>query len=563
MQTRVRDLVEQGEKLFSKRTALMTLWQDIAENFYPERADFTHKRELGDEFASHLMSGRPVMARRDLANTLSSMLRPRTKRWFHARTAYEDVNRDLQARAWLDNASDALHRIMYDPRAHFVRATKEGDNDFAAFGQCVIQVEPNRDLDGLLFRCWHLRDVAFCENTELVIDVVHRNWNIEARELVRLFPQTVSSQVKAKVEKEPYCEVKCRHIVVPADQYDYVDKERPRRKAPFVSIYVDVENEVVLEETPALSMPYVIPRWVTVSGQQYAYSPAVVVALPDARMLQAIGLTLKEAGEKAVDPPMKAMGEIITGGVNMYAGGITWVDSDYDERTGSALEPIPIDTRGLNWGVALQDKIEMMIAEAFFLNKITMPEAAGGDRTAYEAQKRVEEYVRQALPLFEPMEVEYNGQLCDRAFELAMRMGAFGSPLDLPPALYGRDVRFQFESPLHAATERAKSQAFLEAGQLLAQAMQVDQSVIHDVNVSIAFRDALTGLGTPTRWVTPEDQAAQAKAKANEERQKLQYAQGQMAGAHQAAQVREQQGKAELARQEARLKAKEVEAPAE
>jgi len=77
MKQRVRDLIEQGDKLFSKRSGLMSFWQDVAENFYPERADFTTTRTMGEDFAAHLMSGYPVLVRRDLANNLSSMLRPR------------------------------------------------------------------------------------------------------------------------------------------------------------------------------------------------------------------------------------------------------------------------------------------------------------------------------------------------------------------------------------------------------------------------------------------------------------------------------------------------------
>ncbi len=36
--------------------------------------------------------------------------------------------------------------------AQFVRATKEGDHDFAAFGQAVIYVDRNRAGDTLLYR---------------------------------------------------------------------------------------------------------------------------------------------------------------------------------------------------------------------------------------------------------------------------------------------------------------------------------------------------------------------------------------------------------------------------
>lgn len=37
---------------------------------------------------------------------------------------------------------------------------------------------------------------------------------------------------------------------------------------------------------------------------------------------------------KYCEPPMVAVGEVISGGVNIFAGGITWVDDAHDERFG-------------------------------------------------------------------------------------------------------------------------------------------------------------------------------------------------------------------------------------
>jgi hypothetical protein len=149
MKTRVRDLILQGDKLFQKKAPFDSLCQTIAENFYPERADFTTTRTLGEEFASNLMSGYPVLARRDLANALSSMLRPPGEKWFHARTSNERINEDATALTWLDRASDVLRTMMYERRSQFIRAMKQADNDFSAFGQCVVQPEMNKDRDGI------------------------------------------------------------------------------------------------------------------------------------------------------------------------------------------------------------------------------------------------------------------------------------------------------------------------------------------------------------------------------------------------------------------------------
>jgi hypothetical protein len=546
MKARVTELREQGDKLFSSRLGLHGLWQTTAENFYPERADFTRSRALGDEFASHLMTGFPVMARRDLANTFSTMLRPRGSLWFHGRTGIEQIDRDSGSRRYLDWASERLRRVMYDNKAHLVRATKQGDNDFATFGQCVISIDPRQNLDGLLYRAWHLRDTAWCENAELEIDTLHRNWNAELRTLFALFPNTVKASLKSELSKNPYREVKCRHILLPADDYD-LKQDGGKKKLPFVSIYIDCENETILEEKAVPLFNYVIPRWVTVSGSQYAYSPASVVALPDARLLQQITLTLLEAGQKAVDPPVVAVGEAIQGGINLFAGGATYVDAEYDERMGEVLRPLMKDAPGLNWGVDRENRIAEMIKEAFYLNQISLPDPGEGDMTAYETQKRIEEYVRRALPLFEPLETEYNAALCDKSFEVAQKLGAFGSPQDMPQELQGREVKWQFESPLQATAARAKTQSYLQAAELLKVAVEIDPDSVHDFNNSTAFRDALEGTGAPADWIVPPKVAAQSKEQAAQARQAAALAQTVNAGAEVAGNVGEAAQQLEMA----------------
>ena len=74
-----------ASQLFSKRMPLVSLWQEVADNFYPERADFTLRRSIGTDFASNLMSSYPVMCRRDLGNQFGAMLRPTAKPWFHVK----------------------------------------------------------------------------------------------------------------------------------------------------------------------------------------------------------------------------------------------------------------------------------------------------------------------------------------------------------------------------------------------------------------------------------------------------------------------------------------------
>lgn len=485
-------LKKQGDALFSNRGNLMSLWQEIANNFYPERADFTETRELGEEFADDLDTSYPLLARRDLGNQIGGMLRPTNKEWFSIIKRYED-NLDTSGQQWLEWASKIQKRAMYDRVAMFTRATKEADHDWAAFGQAVLSVRMNYNENALLYRCWHLRDVAWKEDSIGRIGTVYRKWKPDALTLSQIFKDNCHDKVKECLKKDPYKEINVYHCEVPSETYGdgWGDK-------PMVSIYYDVDNHHIMEEVGIYEGEYVIPRWQTVSGSQYAFSPAATAALPDARLLQAVASVLMDASEKIVDPPMVAVQEAIRSDISIYAGGITWVDGDYDERLGEVLREMR-QGGNLPVGFEMQADTRTMIAEAFFLNKLALPPPVAG-MTAYETSERVAEYIRQALPLFEPMEAEYNGALCEKTFNILMKNGAFGSPQSMPESLYGGDISFQFESPMRDAVERVKGQKFAETGEMVRAAIDLDPSAGYVVDAAEALRDALEGMGSPAKW---------------------------------------------------------------
>ena len=510
-----KQLKEVSERLFSKRQKMMMLWQEISENFYVERADFTVRREIGDDYAGHLSTSYPLQCRRDLGDQISTMLRPPGKEWFHIGTI--DGAEDNDAKRWLEASAAIQRRAMYDRKSQFEKACSQADHDYSTFGQLVMSVRPNRTLDTLMYRTWHLRDVVWSENDEGVVDFVARKWRPNARTLVALFPGSVDDKIKRASDKDPFAEYDCLHICCQADMFD-----GNANGQPYFSIYYDCANNKPLEEVATWNKEYIIPRWLTVSGSQYAYSPATVIALPDARLIQAMTYTLLEAGEKATNPPIIATQDVVRSDMALYAGGITWVDMEYDEKLGAALRPMPLDLKGMPIGIDMQRDARELIMRAFFLNKLTLPRTDGKERTAYEISQMVQEYIRGAIPIFGPMEPEYNGALCEATFEILMRYGAFGSPHDMPRSLRGREIQFRFESPLHDLIEQVKGQKWLEAKAILADAAAIDQSAIALVDAKVALRDVLAGIGVPSKWVRSEvtvaqiEEAQQAAAEAQQ-----------------------------------------------
>lgn len=508
-----KQLVLRGSQLFNERKAILTLWQDIAENFYPQRADFTLTRYIGQEFAEHLYNSYPIIVHRELSTSLAAMLRPRAKEWFSV--SVDDPDDLTQAgKEWLHWATGRQRSLMYDRHAHFIRATTEGDADFAAFGQCCISHEINWNTPNphLLFRSWHLRDVCWSEDETGAIGEIYVKWKPMVKQLAKM-GWNLHENIQKLTGLKDLEKVDCMRLVVSTDQYK--GQSGQGEGYPWMIVYLDTANNHVMHEMPSTSRGFTLPRWQTVSGSQYAYAPSTVAGLPDARLLQAMSLTLLEAGEMSVRPPMIATQDALRGDIQLFAGGITWADIEYDERKGDVLRPINQDRRGLPMGYENRDTQMSMLAEAFYINKLTLPPPEG-DMTAFEVGQRVEEYVRAALPLFEPMEHEYNGQLCEDTFDLLLRAGAFGSVHDMPQELQGREVHFKFVSPLHDAIERKDASIFMETRDLLAAAMELDPTAGYNVDMTGALRDALEGIGLPAKHLIPLDQVEDQIAEANE-----------------------------------------------
>lgn len=514
MDARITDLQKRSNQLFSKRECVLSLWQEIAELTYPERADFLGSSPFGRDFGAHLTTSFPLIARRDLGNGMGSLLRQESREWFKTTTNRDD-RQDHEAKQWLEWSGNVQRRAMYDPITNFRRACKEGDHDYIAFGQCAISIEFNANRNAMLYRNWHLRDMAWAENSEQKVDVIYHKMKVQARELTRLYPKTCGEKIRKINEKDPFQEVEVCRAVMPADMWE------KKVSQPYVSIRWSVEGDCILEEVGSWTTAYAIPRWQTLSGSPYGLSPAMVAGIPDVRLLQAMARTLLDAGEMTVRPPMLAVHDAIRSDYNLFAGGITRIQAEYDERLGEVLRPLSIDSRGIPLGLEMAQDVRQMIIKAFYLDKLRPP-LLDKQMTAYEYSKLIDGWIIDAAPLFEPTETEYNGQLCDQTFEIMLRNGAFGR--NIPRSLQGEDVTFVFSSPLKDAVEKQSAGKLMEARQLLAAVADVDPASAFVVDWKGLFRKAAEAIVPMQTIRSEQDVEGMARMQAEQAQQQQQLA---------------------------------------
>lgn len=503
-----RELVALGDKLFGKKAQLDELHQTVAEQIYPERANFTVSRVEGDEYATQLYDSGPPQARRDLAGAINAILRPRAKEWFKP-TPADDWRKTPAALAWCDHARDIMRRLLYTARSNFQKSMIDGDDDFVSFGNSIPSLTENKDRNGFFFELHHPRDNAWTCNRYNEVDVNHRKFKRTLRSVAQQWGEKVLSDTQLKVlEKDPYHEIEIRHICMPAEDYDPYYPRRKWQGKQYASVYVNAEACIIIKEGGYFEFPYQHRRWRVPSDSVYGYSPAAMLGLVDARVLQSQSRVILDSGELAVAPPLVAKRDAILGGVNNYAGAITWLDTEFDERLGDAIRPL--ESGGdVRLGLEMKVDTRNILAAAFYLNKLSLP--SDKEMTAYETSERIAEYIRSAGPIFEPFEAD-NHRILDTMFSMALRLGYFGEIQDIPPEIIGGEIRFEFDTPVSQAYKRVKVVRSKEVIEAFGAMSQFDPNIRHDVDFRQMFRDTMENLGADAKWTKPKEVADEAIA---------------------------------------------------
>ena len=497
----IDDLLSRHKRLKDQRRLWESHWQELAEVMLPRRADFTSERIAGERRADELFDGTPMLARRGLASAIDGLLKPKTARWFRIKALDEGLDEDEQVKRWLEVAEERLYRALYDRRARFIQRSGEVDEDLVTFGTGVLFVGEGQALNRLLFRSFHLKDVVLAENGEGEIDTLFISLRLTARQAAQRFGEAALGKDTREAltnggEDKPFTFLQ---VVTPRAERD--GRRRDNRNLSFASLVIDVQSEHQVSESGYHEFPFAVPRWDTAAGEVYGRSPGMI-ALPDANTLQQMGKTLLVAGHKAVDPPLLVGDDSVFGTPKTFPGGIT----TFDMQAARDLGRIPIEPlqTGFNLplGREMQKDARDQIWAAFFRNVLQLPVDAPR-MTATEVLERKEEFIRTIGPVFGRLESDYIGQVVERAFNILLRSRAFPEP---PEALQGREVVFDYASPVEQARRQIEAAGAARSVELLAPFVQADPSILDNFDGDAIARDTPEIFGMPQRWLRPKEE---------------------------------------------------------
>lgn len=501
-QKKIQEILRRADQVRGKQSSWNSYYDDLARVFWPGMLGFATSKADGDR-NEDIFDGLPMQAARNFANTIVDIMWPNDGTDIRIRATDDELNQNYNARLWLDDASDRLRTAMYHPKARLEQCNDSTARGLVVFGIAPFFLGELQSKNGLSFQAIKPNNLSVEWGEEGPL-AAYRFRQINVNQAIQLFGEENLGKRAQELIKQKAWDVKLSYVHAVTGR-----KENPgklSKRMPWASLWIERESEHIVSESGYHEFPYITPRMGSAPEEDIGQSPAMI-ALPDANTLQAMGETILIAGQRAADPPIFAPNDGSFSEANTFPGGISYYDADTASRMRG--NPIfPLDT-GHNLPITrdMQRDVREQVANAFFKDVLMLPEGKER-RTATEVLKRSEELQRVIGPEIKRLETEWKAPTIERAFNIMLRAGAFA---EIPQELAGRDVRFEYESPIR----RMKQSIEIETAHILRDEFMVmanvSPTVMDHFNIDEYMRYMANALRVPMRLLNPTEMVQQKR----------------------------------------------------
>ena len=503
-------------------------WQEILDYVMPRKADVTFVRSKGEKRTEVLYDSTAITANNLLAASLQGTLTSASLPWFHLKLRDTETNQNRDVQLWLEDSAKRMYEIFNE--SNFNTEVHELYLDLVSIGTGAIFVEEGSkgfDKEGIHFNCLHIAEYFIQENINGKVDTLYRKYKLTARQAIQEFgEENVGEKILESVKEKPDKEFNFIHAVEPTEDYERA-VGKSNTKLPVHSCHVCTEDKMVVRTGGYNEFPYLVPRWSKATGEIFGRSPSYN-ALPDIKTLnKAVEIGLK-AWAKAIDPPLLVQDDGVIGRVRMTPAGITVVRHD------GAIKPLQI---GSNWQITdmKENQLRTSIRQAYYSDQLQLQD--GPQMTATEVQVRYELMQRLLGPTLGRFQSEFLNPLIERTFGIMLRAGAL---LPEPEVIQGQKIDVEYVGPLARSQRMEESVAIDRLYELAMNVVQVDPSIMDNINHDEAIRLRGDLLGVPKIILRARDEVEELR----EQRQQAQQAQQQAEQQQQAAQAALTQGQA-------------------
>jgi hypothetical protein len=506
--SRASDVLDKHERMRQQRVHFETTWQDIAERMIPRKAEFRRQRGRstdikGERKTEKIFDAAPALALDRFAAAMHSLVTPRNQQWHNLKPRDPDLAEDIEVKRYLEAVNKRLFSARYS--SNFDNQVHESYFNAGAFGNMGLFIGDRLGRE-IYYRCVPVEQLFFMENEFGVVDLVHREFPMTARQAAEKFGlDKLPSVIKHAAEKRPEQEFWFLHCVKPREDADV--SRRDYRGMAFVSYFVSIESRDVVSEGGFRSFPYAISRYSVTSGEVYGRGPASLV-LPDVNMLNEMNRTTIQAAQLSVLPPLLAHRDGLLDTIRLTPSAINYGGLDSNGR--QMLQPMAVGGNP-NIGLELMDQKRRLINDAFW-NTLFQILVDAPNMTATEAMLRAQEKGALLAPTASRIETEYLSPCIERELDI---LAAAGEIPPMPDALIeaGGLFEIEFSSPLERARRAEEGVAILRTFEQLAPMASVSgPSVFRRFNMDEASKVLAEINGVPSSILLSDEELEQVKA---------------------------------------------------
>ncbi len=434
--------------LETERSSWMPHWKDISTHLLPRHGRyFAQDRNRGNKRRNEIYDSTGTRAHRTLAAGMMAGMTSPARPWFRLGTSDPELAEYAPVKSYLTDVRDQMLGVF--ARSNTYRALHTKYEELGAFGTSATVFGDSYD------NVIHLHSLTAGEYC------IATNWNGEVDTLYREFDRTV-----AQVVQEfglPNCSrhvqnlyntgqydkwVTIIHAIEPRQDRD--PSKRDARNMPWRSCYFEKASNDgrFLRESGYRDLRAIAPRWATIGGDVYGYSPAME-SLGDIKQLQHQQLRKGQGIDYKVKPPLQVPRQMKNEPLQTLPGGISYFDENTNARGIRSAWEVNLDLSELREDIVdVRERINSTFYADLFL---MLHQAPLSNATATEIAERHEEKLLMLGPVLERVHNELHSPLIDLTFNRMAEVGILPPP---PDELQGQDLKVEFVSML-AQAQRA------------------------------------------------------------------------------------------------------------
>jgi hypothetical protein len=497
----------------SDRTTWESHWQEVAERVLPRQDDFFKQQTPGAKRTDKIFDAVGEIALNKFAAVMEALLTPQTQTWHKLKPKDDRLNEVHAIRLWYDECNKILFAARKSPRARFHSMAHEGYMSLGAFGTSSMFID-KAPLGPLLYKSHHLSGVFFCENAWGVVDTVHREFKLTARQAEQKWPDTLPGKIKAAVTKAPDQTFTFLHCVKPNDE-----RQRGKYDAsgmPHASYYCTLDEPVILEEGGYNTFPYAISRYVTAPGETYGRSPAMQ-ALPDIKILNEAMKVTHRQWHQALEPPWLT-GDDSANVLQTRPGAIN--RGMVDENGRPRVLPL-VSGSQFDVSFELTGQKRDTINDVFLV-RILQTILDNPQMTATQVLEIAQQKGVLLAPVMGRQQSEFLGPLIEREFDLLYEAGMFPEPPAELLEMSDGEYEIDYESPLATAQKAQAGLSVLRLLESIGGLAQVKPEVLDLIDTDEAVRQIGASNGVPEKiWASKESVEATREQRAQQQEQQM------------------------------------------